>query len=672
MNCELMSPAGNLSSFIAAVDSGADSVYLGLDKFNARRPAQNFAPYIMRKVIRYAHSHNCKVYITLNIQLKPNELGEACSMLQFLSDIGADAVIVTDLAVIDMMRRFFPKLEPHFSTQTVIHNPLEVAFAAEQGAKRVVLARELTAGEIAECVKTADEHNVEVEIFTEGSMCFCISGRCLMSSFIGGRSGNRGACTGCCRIRWTDDNDVSGNLFSMKDLSLAPHLQEIANLGVSALKIEGRLKKSGWVKAITSVYRNILDGKSDTDISVLRKYTAREVGTGHVYGHDNIIGHNENWQDYIKTADDIDIPKEFDDIAEINIAIEDKITIVLQFRGMTQTMTENIPPLPKKAKTVSIAILTDKLSEVLSQYETNIVMNETDIQCGLSYINNLSDKIKKVIDKMKSDSDKYPPLTAEQTEFVRQIPCNRTRSAQLGGLPTRAIIRESQIGKPLPKNVKTVVIYLEPVGAADNIGDHNRRIVEFARNNDVRIALPEMIFSHETEYYKGRIAALTASGLSKWEANSWCGIMLLRPYNVTKYAGVGLSVMNHKAADVLHSLGMNGCYAAVEGDISMFKGLCGFVSGDMELSIVVQGRPPLFISRTETNRLADHTFHDKYIELTAHRYGDVNYFTADKCLSLVGKPFLADNICADVLAADLRFGGMTDKTDEFNYRRKLV
>ena len=119
MNCELMSPAGNLSSFIAAIDGGADSVYLGLDKFNARRPAQNFAPYMMRKVISYAPSHNCKVYITLNIQLKPNELSEACSMLQFLSDIGADAVIVTDLAVIDMMRRFFPKLEPHFSTQTV-------------------------------------------------------------------------------------------------------------------------------------------------------------------------------------------------------------------------------------------------------------------------------------------------------------------------------------------------------------------------------------------------------------------------------------------------------------------------------------------------------------------------------------------------------------------------
>ena len=667
-----MSPAGNLSSFIAAIDGGADSVYLGLDKFNARRPAENFAPFIMRKVIRYAHSHNCKVYITLNIQLKPNELSEACSMLQFLSDIGADAVIVTDLAVIDMMRRFFPKLEPHFSTQTVIHNTEEVRLAAELGAKRVVLARELTAEEIAECVKTADECHIEVEIFTEGSMCFCISGRCLMSSFIGGRSGNRGACTGCCRIRWTDETGAGGNLFSMKDLSLAEHLQEIAALGVSALKIEGRLKKSGWVRAVTGIYRSIIDGKADADVSVLHQYTARETGTGHLFGHDHIIGQNENWQNYIKTADDTDIPDEFSDTADVTVTVGDNITIVLGFRGMTETMTESVPPLPKKAKTVSIVILTDKLEEVLSQYETNIVMNETDIQCGLSYINNLSDKVKKRIDKMKSDSDKYPPLTAEQAEFVRQIPCGRARTAQLGGLPTRAIIRETQIGQALPKNIRSVVIYLEPVGAAAGIDDCNRRIAEFSRNHNVRIALPEMMFEHELEYYRGRIAKLTEMGLTQWEANSWGGIMLLRPYNVTKYAGVGLSVMNHKAAGVLHTLGMNGCYAAVEGDVSMFKGLCGFVSLDMELSIVVQGRPPLFISRTETDRLAGKIFKDKYIELTAHRYGDVNYFIADRCLSLVGKPYQADNICADVLAADLRFGAMTAKTDEFNYRRKLV
>ncbi|MBP5707092.1 MAG: U32 family peptidase, partial [Spirochaetales bacterium] len=377
MSCELMSPAGNLSSFIAAVDSGADSVYLGLDKFNARRPAQNFAPSIMRRVIQYAHSHNCKVYVTLNIQLKPNELGEACSMLQLLADIGADAVIVTDLAVIDMMKRFFPTLEPHFSTQTVIHNPLEVAFAAEQGAKRVVLARELTANEIESCVRTAKEHHIEVEIFTEGSMCFCVSGRCLMSSFIGGRSGNRGACTGCCRIQWTDENDNRGNLFSMKDLSLAEHLQEIANLGVSALKIEGRLKKSGWVAAITSAYRNILDGKSDTDISVLRKYTAREVGTGHVYGHNDIIGHNENWQDYIKTADDIDIPSKFADNVKIRIEINDTIVIQIDYRGQTQTLTENVPPLPKKAKTVSIALLENKINETLSAYDVTIVQDKS-------------------------------------------------------------------------------------------------------------------------------------------------------------------------------------------------------------------------------------------------------------------------------------------------------
>ncbi|HQJ06868.1 MAG TPA: peptidase U32 family protein, partial [Spirochaetota bacterium] len=299
MKPELMSPAGGVNSFIAALDGGADSVYLGLRKFNARRPAKNFDNFLLKKCVRYAHDKNVKVFVTLNIDLKSSEVAEAFQILNFLADINVDAVIVKDPALIYYLTKYLKnKIDIHISTQGAVTSSLGVTLLRDLAVNRVVLARELKLPEIQKC---ASIQGIEIEVFTEGSMCFGVSGRCLASSFIGGHSGNRGACAACCRIAWEDERSKSKKtFFSMKDLSLSEYIKTLEKYGVAALKIEGRLKNANWVKNITSIYRQILDGAIDEKEQAelkneLKKYSAREIHSGHIVGGKNLVGENARW-----------------------------------------------------------------------------------------------------------------------------------------------------------------------------------------------------------------------------------------------------------------------------------------------------------------------------------------------------------------------------------------
>jgi U32 family peptidase len=236
---ELLSPAGNKEAFFAAVESGADSVYLGLNLFNARKPARNFTFEDIPEIISYAHSKSVSVYITLNIDLKSSELEDASKILSFIKEIKADAVIVKDLALIYLIEKYFSPFEFHLSTQFGISNTAGMYMAEVLGASRVVLARELNKGEI----KTLNEPCYpKTEIFIQGSMCFSFSGKCLdVKHGSAVKSANRGTCQAPCRFRFEKEGTEGyQSYFSMKDINLSLKLSELEETGVSALKIEGQ------------------------------------------------------------------------------------------------------------------------------------------------------------------------------------------------------------------------------------------------------------------------------------------------------------------------------------------------------------------------------------------------------------------------------------------------
>lgn len=263
---EILAPVGSVESLYAAVENGADAVYLGGKLFNARQYASNFTDDDLKNAVEYAHLRNVKVYVTANILLDDYELKEIIDYLTFLYNIDVDAVIVQDLGLARIIKELFPDFEVHGSTQMSINNYKGVQFLEELGFNRVVLARELSTTDI-RYIK--DNTNIELEAFIHGALCVSYSGQCLMSSLIGGRSGNRGTCAQPCRMPYSivskKDNKIINPkyeekyLLSPKDLNTVEHLKDIIDAGIVSLKIEGRMKKPEYVAIIVNGYRKELD-----------------------------------------------------------------------------------------------------------------------------------------------------------------------------------------------------------------------------------------------------------------------------------------------------------------------------------------------------------------------------------------------------------------------------
>jgi len=295
---ELLAPAGSWESFVAAVENGADAVYLGGKSFSARQQAGNFDDEELARAVDYAHARGVKVYVAVNILLGDGELSGAAHFLHFLQKTGADAAIVQDLGLLRLARRVIPELPLHASTQMTAHSLPAVRFLKEAGAERVVLARELSLAAISNIVQRG---GAAIEVFVHGALCICYSGQCLMSSLIGGRSGNRGRCAQPCRLNYAlvdeqgralaDPADTGDYLLSPRDLNMSARLPDLIRAGIASLKIEGRMKRPEYVATVIRVYRDLIDRAMREEFAVtpgeardLAQIFNRDFTTGYFYG----------------------------------------------------------------------------------------------------------------------------------------------------------------------------------------------------------------------------------------------------------------------------------------------------------------------------------------------------------------------------------------------------
>lgn len=251
---ELLAPAGSYDAFLAAVSAGADALYLGTPKHNARVNAKNFTDEELKRAFDIARTLDKKIYITLNTLVSDREISEVLDHVEELMKIGADTLIVQDLGLISALRQSFDGIKIHASTQCVTHSLEQVKMLCEMGAERVVVARELDRDNLRYICQNSP---VEIEAFVHGALCVCHSGACLFSSLVGGRSGNRGECAQPCRLPYS----LAGLEYplSLSDLSLSDYVTELIDMGVSSLKIEGRMKSPEYVGGVVSVYRKLLD-----------------------------------------------------------------------------------------------------------------------------------------------------------------------------------------------------------------------------------------------------------------------------------------------------------------------------------------------------------------------------------------------------------------------------
>lgn len=297
---ELLAPAGNFDKLATAVHFGADAVYFAGKMYGLRAFAGNFEDDEIVKAMEYLHQHGKKGYVTLNIVANDSDFKNIDQFLELLVRAKVDGVIVSDTGMIFYMRKNFPSLNVHVSTQANVNNCYSAKFYADMGVTRIVLARELSISQIKEISKAVGD-KVELEAFVHGAMCISYSGRCLLSNYMTGRDSNRGACVQACRWNYTirevnkseeypiEEDERGTYILNSKDLCMIAHLKELEEAGVTSLKIEGRMKSDYYVASVVNAYRRALDNKNDLQTleTELEKTSHRRYTTGFYFGSDD-------------------------------------------------------------------------------------------------------------------------------------------------------------------------------------------------------------------------------------------------------------------------------------------------------------------------------------------------------------------------------------------------
>ena len=322
---ELLAPVASIEHIKVAINAGASSIYLSGKEYGARKFAKNFSLDEISEAVNIAHLHNVKVYVTVNTLIKEDELQDVINYLATLYSIGVDAVLVQDLGLVELINKHLPNLKIHGSTQMTAENQLKLDYLENKGIKRIVLPREMRKDEIKN-LKT----NIELEIFVHGALCYSYSGQCLMSSFKGGRSGNRGTCAQPCRQKYKLSCLKNEDYYlSPKDLSLYDHLKEISELNISCIKIEGRMRNKEYLAIVVSNYRKALNKlksnkthkSEEINLAFNRGFSdgqfnyssSRSIRSGHIGLKLGKVYNSENNQIVIKLDDDLKtIPKKGD------------------------------------------------------------------------------------------------------------------------------------------------------------------------------------------------------------------------------------------------------------------------------------------------------------------------------------------------------------------------
>ncbi|AQQ08324.1 putative protease YhbU precursor [Sedimentisphaera cyanobacteriorum] len=598
---ELLAPAGNFDCLKSALSAGADAVYLGLKTLNARKGAGNFSAEELKEACRYARSEGAKTYLTLNTHVSFRETGQAARALELAAEAGVDAVLVTDPMFFELAGSF-PELDFHFSTQAGIENSKGVEFARRAGIKRAVLARELSEEEITAASKP---DSVETEVFVQGAMCFCVSGKCLLSSWAGGRSGNRGTCTSPCRVLWKDSSGAELQRLSMHDLSLIERLEKIRKAGVSCIKIEGRLKKPEWVYKTVQVFRRALDGETEGEIhNELSDYTGRKQAAGYFDGQTKgLCGEGGR----IPSESSIDIEdeckqnaesgKEFFTVAvstangkfeaEVKISEEEKEQIRLPLTAV------------KKAKrgvnAENIAYLLATQNYQNAEF-AGIEFDEPERLYSKKTANSLAEELSRIFHQRQKKAHDYTIRIHLREQAKDTIKAFGRIKENKFPLTRTAKVNSLRADYPCAKQVAGSLYSFEQV-VVEN--------VELGKISSLRknwiAAMPHVFYEDRIEYFKTLAEKAKTNGITL-EVNSWAGLEIALEAGAEFTAGPGLMILNHTAAMALKNIGAKEAFISIEADKRKIRELSQ--ASPLPLSLTVSGFPCLGITRAEIDEKA--------------------------------------------------------------------
>lgn len=429
---ELLAPAGDFSCLKAAIEAGCDAVYIGGKLFGARAFSSNFTDDEIIKAINYAHLFGVKVYVTTNTLIYDKEVERFLEYISFLHKNNVDAVIIQDLGMLDLVRQTFPNLEVHASTQMHIHNLDGASFMEKLGVKRVVLARETSISKIKEI---KEKTNIDIEIFIHGALCVSYSGQCLMSSLIGNRSGNRGTCAGSCRQSYSivdeNNNIILNNKYplSMKDLCSLENLKTLLDIGVTSLKIEGRMKSSSYVYTVVKLYRLAIDSYyknnniyiDEKELYNLKKIFNRDFTKGFLFDEENnkVINMKRPNHQGVEIGKVINYKN---NVATIKLNDEININDGLRIVGK-KDIGVNVNNFYINSKLVKTAkkgdIITIKVNDKVEKDDKVLLTLDSKLNEEINNI--ISSNQRKVLVKAKFIAKEDKQITFELTDFINKV-----------------------------------------------------------------------------------------------------------------------------------------------------------------------------------------------------------------------------------------------------------
>ena len=592
---ELLSPAGSPEAVIAAVQNGADAIYMGLGNFNARRGAKNFTDEEFERSMRYCRIRGCKVYVTLNTLVNDREIAQAVESARLASQLGADGIIIQDLGLAYAIRQALPDIPLHASTQMSIHNLAGVEAAAEMGMTRAVLARELSL----EQIKFITQHaSIETEVFVHGALCFCQSGQCYMSALIGRRSGNRGMCAQPCRMQYSLGGRMDDYPMSLKDNCLVDRLRELEDAGVACLKIEGRMKRPEYVAAAVSQFRQALLG-AQADMDLMAAVFSRSGFTqGYFDGRLGLdmFGTRQKedvlaGQKVLKSLSDLaskDVPRVGVDFS-FSMQQDQPVVLTANDReGHTVSAQGEVPQAALKAPTNEELVRRSLEKTGGTFYYLNSLETELGegLICPASQLNALR---RQALEQLTEQRGQIVPIGFEPV--ARQSKRGRSPVAQPA---LRAQIRQmSQLTDSLAASCEQIILPLDEV---------LRHAAELDKSllPKLAVSLPRVVFGDDAAQLTERLNECRRMGIEHLSVGNLGGVYLGRQLGFTLHGEFGLNIANEGCLQEYEKLGLADCLLSFELSLSRAKA----VGGLLPRGLLIYGRLPLMVTRNCPIRLS--------------------------------------------------------------------
>ena len=588
---EILAPCGSYDSVEAAVRQGADAVYIGFLQFSARAYGENFDGEALKKTVRYCHLHGVKVHLALNTLISDDELPDAIEVAKEAYLSGVDAFIIQDLGLAELIKNACPDIALHASTQMTVHTSEAARLLYGLGFERVVLAREMNRSEIEAVVKSCP---VETEVFVHGALCMCVSGQCYLSAMIGCRSGNRGRCAQPCRLPFAVENGTGHDL-SLKDNCIINELSELAEIGVTSAKIEGRMKRPEYVAAAAAACRHSADnGFADKDeLDRLRAVFSRSGFTdGYYFGRlgKEMFG-TRSKDDVVSATEKVfsEIRREYKDEVQTN-PVDFTLTV---FDGAPAMLTAECGShtvcidgeIPEYARNLPLS--EEKAKAQLSKTGgTAFRVRNVTVQIGEGLtvpISSLNLMRREALNQLESLLTKVPERSYTAPGNLRPIPHRRQNKMQY-----RASFRSCDI----PYCFKQCeLVYVPLFSDIDDI----RGLSE--RGFNAAVEIPRVIFGLE-EKVKSALLAVHDIGINDVYCNNIGAVALARNLGFTVHGGFALNIFNTKSVEFYKKLGVSDTELSIELTASQINR----IGGNGKIGAVGYGYLPLMITRNCPNK----------------------------------------------------------------------